>query len=138
MKKTIVVFKKFKGTVIALFPKDSNDYEKISSYEHCGQHSVAHKSLLNEENATKEEYKELKKELKYIGYDLVVLNDIFSNTSDFLKETIRLHRKPNESELSSGYGAIHFKYFLILDCLKENGKIKKWIKCPNDGERYYR
>lgn len=76
-KKTIVCFRKFpEGDIIALFPKESyltpdTGEELISSYQTIGQHSEASPALLEELlPASKEEAKELKRELQSLGYNL--------------------------------------------------------------------
>lgn len=72
--KTNVVFKKWEdGQIIALFPDESFDIhnEFITSYMHVGQHSGASRDLLYElDDASIEEYKNLKEELLSIGYKL--------------------------------------------------------------------
>lgn len=70
---TNVVFKKWEdGQIIALFPHDSFDLDgNITSYMHIGQHSGASRDLLYElDDASIEEYKNLKDELLSIGYKL--------------------------------------------------------------------
>jgi hypothetical protein len=76
MTKTKVIFKILDDEVIAIFPNEL--YNKIlygktlvNSYMHIGQHSACSVELINElKNATKEQYKYLKIELKEIGYNL--------------------------------------------------------------------
>ena len=72
-KKTKVMFKKFKGEVIALLPdiKEGNKY--IGSYMHIGQHSPASVNLKYLKNATEKEYKSLKEEMEGLGYELEIL-----------------------------------------------------------------
>ena len=73
---TEVQFKKFEdGEVIALFPKEEWDLNgNIASYIHVGQHGGASRELLEDlEDATKEEYTELKNELEGIGYNFEVI-----------------------------------------------------------------
>jgi hypothetical protein len=41
-------------------------------------------------------------------------------------------------EIKFGECATHYKTFDIIDLLKADGTLKKWIKCPYDGLRYYR
>lgn len=67
-----VRFKKFpEGDVLALFYELPAGNGYITSYQHVGQHSAAAPELLTDlEDATPEEYEELKKELIAIGYDL--------------------------------------------------------------------
>ena len=77
MQKTKVVFKIIDDEVIAIFPNELYNktlYGKtlVNSYMHIGQHSACSIDLINElENATKEQYKYLKIELKEIGYNLI-------------------------------------------------------------------
>ena len=79
---TEVIFRKwnrkdFKGDIIALFPYDVWSYRgDVTSYEHIGQHSGAeYNHCINMTvTAKEEEYKDLKAELKYIGYNLKVIN----------------------------------------------------------------
>ena len=49
------------------------------------------------------------------------------------------HRDPTQGEINRGYGAIHYKDFDISLWIRKDGiGLKKWIKCPHDGLRYYR
>ena len=49
------------------------------------------------------------------------------------------HRQSTRAEINCGYGAIHYKDFDIALWLRKRGiGLKKWIKCPYDGIRYYR
>lgn len=75
-KYTEVVFKRFKGDIVALFPKEqfTHSRDSIMSYMHIGQHGEASKDLLKCRNAKYEEYKPLMKELISIGYNLKVRN----------------------------------------------------------------
>lgn len=75
--KTRVIFRKFEGEVIALFPElpgDSNFYATCLSYQHLGQHGSASVDLCAEGTtpATPAEYADLKKELESLGYILQV------------------------------------------------------------------
>jgi hypothetical protein len=80
---TEVIFRKwnrkdFKGDIIALFPYDIWDEfnGNVASYEHIGQHCGAdYNHCINMTvPAKEEEYKDLKEELEYIGYNLKVIN----------------------------------------------------------------
>lgn len=51
---------------------------------------------------------------------------------------LEYHREPTSWEIKFGEGATHYKDFDLEFCLKPNGDIKKWVKCPYDGLRYYR
>lgn len=49
------------------------------------------------------------------------------------------HRQPTPAEINRGCGAIHYKDFDISLWVRKGGmSLKKWIKCPHDGLRYYR
>ncbi len=68
----------FEDELVALFPDDAYGYSKkpmIQSYQHIGQHGMACPSLMDEREATKEEYSELLEELKVLGYILEVMNN---------------------------------------------------------------
>lgn len=68
---TKVLFRKFRGDVIALFPELPGDYDPDTclSYQHVGQHGAASVSLRTKP-ATCQEYASLYIELRSIGYDL--------------------------------------------------------------------
>jgi hypothetical protein len=74
--KTVVVFRVWKGigTVIALFPGIDEGRGYCSSYEHVGQHSGADYSGVIQKTrpATPNEYQDLLKELRRIGYNLTI------------------------------------------------------------------
>lgn len=64
------------GTVTALFPSISADYQgNILSYQHIGQHGSAHRSLLECKLATPKQYKDLLLELIQIYSDSILLID---------------------------------------------------------------
>lgn len=72
-----VIFRKFKkeGDVIALFPNIPADHKgNCMSYQHVGQHGAAdyRGCIKSTVPATPEEYNGLEKELRNIGYDLVI------------------------------------------------------------------
>ena len=75
--KTKVAFRKFpEGDVIAIFPDHlyGMPHGYYLSYMHVGQHGDASPDLLKElEEATEQEYLDLKKELESIGYNLEVM-----------------------------------------------------------------
>ena len=72
--KTRVMFKDFKGDVIALFPDEVADpHGNIMSYMHIGQHGAASPALKHLRNA--KDYSALKRELVSIGYELEVSNE---------------------------------------------------------------
>lgn len=77
--KTIVVFrvftKDFKGDVVALFPvlPGTNDPNTCLAYEHIGQHSTADYAYVVgklSRPALPCEYRDLKRELENVGYNL--------------------------------------------------------------------
>jgi len=47
-------------------------------------------------------------------------------------------RKPTTYEIKFGEGATHYKTFPVELWVDKNGLSKCWIKCPEDGLRYYR
>ena len=49
---------------------------------------------------------------------------------------IEYHRKPTAYEIKFGHGATHYKSFDESFCTKEDGTIKKRLKCPYDGLIY--
>lgn len=66
------------GIVFAYFPDNTyNAKDRTNfSYAHIGQHSACHPDYAKEcSKATPEQYKDLKKELESIGYNLDVLNE---------------------------------------------------------------
>lgn len=73
-KKTITVFRKFRGEIIALFPADkwTRDDYTCTSYCHEGQHCAAdYAGVVSKTTlATPDEYADLKAELERIGYEL--------------------------------------------------------------------
>ncbi|MFA5307589.1 MAG: hypothetical protein WC365_09130 [Candidatus Babeliales bacterium] len=80
--KDIVVFRMWKGEVIALFPFMDENEGLVNSYMHIGQHGAAdyHGIVKASKPATPDEYKDLQEELTSIGYNLKIYK-----------------RKPNES-----------------------------------------
>ena len=48
------------------------------------------------------------------------------------------HRNPTRAEINFGYGAIHYRDFPESMVRKPGFRIKKWLKAPDDGLRYYR
>ena len=81
-----VVFKMMDDDVIAIFP--NNLYSEVlygntmvDSYMHVGQHSACSVELIDElEDASEEQYKDLKIELEEIGYNL----DVDIKTIEFM------------------------------------------------------
>jgi len=74
--KTKVIFRIFKGEVIAIFPELPGDYNPrltCLSYQHIGQHGAASVNLTEDTRPAKlAEYAPLMEELTSIGYDLRV------------------------------------------------------------------
>jgi hypothetical protein len=98
MMATPVIFRKWPksegGDIIALFPTEpgTNDPYDCSSYEHVGQHGSADPNGLisRTKAATPEEYADLKKELKQIGYkDLVVYQRLQNDWVDVRRAKIK-------------------------------------------------
>lgn len=57
---------------------------------------------------------------------------------DLLPE-IEYSRNPTASEIAFGEGATHYKSFKRSHCIKKDlHTLKRWVKCPHDGLRYYR
>lgn len=52
--------------------------------------------------------------------------------------SLEYHRKPTESEIKFGHGAIHYQNFTQRHYLKTDGTIKKRLKCPHTGLIYTR
>lgn len=50
-------------------------------------------------------------------------------------KAITCHRPPNAYEIKQGYGATHYRTFLIEAITNKAGKLKKWFKA-NDGLNY--
>jgi hypothetical protein len=73
---TKVVFRKFKGEILALFPEEPGTIDPItcSCYTHIGQHSSAgyYGVITSSEPATDAEAADLKAELESLGYSLQV------------------------------------------------------------------
>ena len=116
--------------VFAFFPEETfaQDNKIKTSYAHIGQHSACHVDYADEcKEAKYNEYADLLKELIGQGYNLDVLNN----------QEIELHREPTYHEINLGYGATHYRGFLIGEVLNKKGEIKKWIKASDDSLRYY-
>jgi hypothetical protein len=72
--KTVVIFRQFKGEIIALFPYIKGTDRLCLSYMHIGQHgSASYPCVISDSQPCKEtEYKPLFDELENIGYNLIV------------------------------------------------------------------
>lgn len=73
----IVVFRHWEGEVIALFPTEPSDcrnWYNCDSYEHIGQHGGADPIWIvaHSRPAKPDEYRELARELRRIGYRLTI------------------------------------------------------------------
>lgn len=84
-----VIFRKYKdnGFILALFPYEISHSNYVVCYEHVGQHGSAdynHCISRLTTPATESEYKDLKKELESIGYNLNVVKR--RNYDKYLKE----------------------------------------------------
>lgn len=78
---------------------------------------------------------------KTVFYDYTpreILQNIKITIDDLLDKPITYRRNPTPSEIKFGYGAIHYKDFILGDVIKQCGAVKAWIVCPHDGLRYYR
>ena len=78
---------------------------------------------------------------KAVFYDYTareILQNIKITIDDSLEKPITYHRNPTQSEIRFGYGATHYKDFILGDVIKHCGNLKKWIVCPHDGLRYFR
>jgi hypothetical protein len=126
-----VYFCQDEGDVIALFPCEITDASgNVLSYQHIGQHGAACENLYKElPECNYNVFAPLLKELIKIGYkNLTIANS----------QTVELHRQPTAVEIKRGYGATHYKTFEVNDIIdNKTGDLKKWIKCPHDGLRYY-
>ena len=82
--KTKVIFRYWKGEVIAIFPTElgDNSPHTCSSYQHVGQHSACDPYGIVAESrpAIRAEFHELYRELENLGYNLEVIQ---RNRHDF-------------------------------------------------------
>lgn len=90
---TKVVFRKFQGEIVALFPEEPGTYDPAtcSSYAQIGQHSVAnyYDVIVRSSAATDAEASQLKAELQNLGYKLEVFRRSPSNAYQTRKAKIR-------------------------------------------------
>ncbi len=90
---TRVVFRKFKGEILALMPYEAatvgNPYH-CTSYAHIGQHSAADPLLVvqNSRLAKPSEYQDLAAELQRIGYRLNIGKRISRNAVDVRRKQL--------------------------------------------------
>jgi hypothetical protein len=139
MTKTKVVFKMLQDEAIAIFPDNLYNeqlYGKtmVDSYMHIGQHSACSIELIDElEDASEEQYKDLKIELEEIGYNLELKN---------MKKTIEIYEIiDREEEYHCGYfeGWENLKVFAeekiddgwdtnwVVDDLKDKESVIKFL-----------
>lgn len=114
-----------------------------SCYSHVGQHSGCSREYAAESKPAELKKKgaecpanELIKELESIGYNLLVVSPVKLSVRDEITQ-LEYHRNPTPSELKFGYGATHYKSFLIKECCKPGRVPKQWFTAE-DGLRYYR
>jgi len=92
---TKVVFRKWRGEIIALFPYEFTDQIGFfcSSYMHVGQHGSAdYTSIINRSKpALPAEYLPLKKELIGLGYNLLIIQKININEWYEAKKKYKKH-----------------------------------------------
>ena len=71
-----VMFRKFQGEILAIFPHTKHNTSLVLCYAHSGQHSGADYNgvVYNSRPATEKEYQDLKKELENIGYSLKIVH----------------------------------------------------------------
>ena len=79
--KTRVIFRVYKGELLALFPAVSGTVNKpwhCSCYAHVGQHSACNPSevMRHSRAATRAEYQDLARELRRTGYTLQIVKRI--------------------------------------------------------------
>lgn len=92
---TLVIFRKWSnGDIIALFPLEPGDCSGVycMSYEQIGQHGQAATDLPNTEPATPEEYSNLARELRSIGYVLRIGKRVPRNAMDVRRAKLRAMR----------------------------------------------
>jgi hypothetical protein len=78
---------------------------------------------------------------KAVFYDYTMaqaVSMVKDTIEELLDKPVTFHRNPTQSEIRFGYGATHYKDFILGDVVKQCGAIKAWIVCPYDGLRYYR
>jgi hypothetical protein len=90
MEITEVVFRKFQGEIVALFPYEIADHKgSIMSYAHIGQHSAADFIIYSSKLATEIEYHDLHNELTQIGYNLKVIKKVNYKRYNTTRKNIR-------------------------------------------------
>lgn len=93
IEKTKVIFKKFEGEIVAVFPEEPGtiDPNTCMSYQHVGQHGTMDADFISKMYAAApEEYADLKNELeKIVGYDLEVIRRNRSSFFEVRKEKLK-------------------------------------------------
>jgi|688.fasta_scaffold855315_2 hypothetical protein len=139
MKTTKVIFKIIDDEVLAIFPNNLYNVllygnTMVDCYMHIGQHSACSVELIDElEDASEEQYKDLKIELEEIGYNLELKN---------MKKTIEIYEIiDREAEYHCGYfeGWENLKVFAeekiddgwdtnwVVDDLKDKESVIKFL-----------
>lgn len=131
MDKVIFLKERISEDIFAYFPEIGGDNKgNKTCYAHIGQHSACSLGYVKECKLA-EDYQDLKVELIELGYDLDILNN----------KPFEYHRPPTAAEIKFGEGATHYKDFTFAQAFKWSDSgwgLKKWVKCPIDGLRYYR
>lgn len=128
-----VIFLKEQGSedIFAYFPEIEGDNKgNKTCYAHIGQHSACSLDYVKGCKLA-DDFEDLEIELIGLGYDLKVMNEL----------EITYHRQPTTWEINFGEGATHYKDFTFAQAFKWSAAgwdLKKWVKCPIDGLRYYR
>ena len=90
---TVVLFRKFKGEIIALFPYELGGQILVtcSSYTHVDQHGAGnpYHIVTSSKPTTEAEYAPLKAELESIGYNLKVIKKQPSDGYQVRKEKFK-------------------------------------------------
>ena len=53
-----------------------------------------------------------------------------------MEKKVTYWRNPTKAEIAFGYGAIHYREFPLNECVRKDGKPKRWLKAKDDGLRY--
>jgi hypothetical protein len=53
-----------------------------------------------------------------------------------MEKKVTYWRNPTKAEIAFGYGAIHYREFPLNECVRKDGKPKRWFKAKDDGLRY--
>ncbi len=96
MNKTLVIFRKSKDEVTALFPLEPGDMSPatMTCYAHVGQHGVADMLWPRQTKLAKpSEYRSLAKELRKIGYKLQIGKRIPRNALEVRRNKLAAMQK---------------------------------------------